>query len=107
KVNIVFGKALGVLGHPQLQSAISCIAARQRFRRGPIEFSATIAESLYRHVRDRTPSIRRFPLAWRSISGVRQKEHFWLPAISDGSKLIVSHHPGGSQPNPLSEGAVR
>jgi hypothetical protein len=50
-VNIIFGKALGVLGHPQLIKPIRNFLHRgraQRFRRGSIEFSATIAESLYR-----------------------------------------------------------
>jgi hypothetical protein len=108
-VNIVFRKALGVPGHSQLIKPVRNFLHRgaptisssldRVFSHGSGEFIPTCPGS---HA-----SIRRFPLAWPSISGVRRKEHFWLPAISDGSKLIVSHHPGGSQPKPLSEGAAR
>jgi hypothetical protein len=81
-VNIVFGKALGVLGHSQLLKPFRNFLHRgaptiswldRVFSHGNGEFIPTCREShaFYTAI----------PPAWPSISRVRRKDLFWLPAI--------------------------
>ena len=75
------------------QSAICCMAAHQRSRRGMTEFSTTATASLYQSIRDTTPLTATFAVVSRRFQGASGIDASVNPCDSMGqhnAKLMLS-----------------